>query len=149
MPRVLQSDLHWWEKGARPGWDGMGREGNCIVWSRRTAVKHNTWQSFKRDAMILAGYHLIGCDSKALWEFRREQGFRRSEKERKLGGGLVGGWKKKKRSVKRERGSLKDEKMKEAERVRGRKGMRETVAGEILYTCHSLPGSTIPVVEKC
>jgi len=26
--------------------------------------------------------------------------------------------------------------------------MRETVAGEILYTCHSLPGSTIPVVEK-
>lgn len=27
--------------------------------------------------------------------------------------------------------------------------MRESVAGEILYTCHSLPGSTIPVVEKC
>lgn len=27
--------------------------------------------------------------------------------------------------------------MKEAERARGRKGMRETIAEEILYTCHS------------
>lgn len=39
--------------------------------------------------------------------------------------------------------------MKEAERARGRIGTRETVAREILYTCHSLHGSTIPVVEKC
>lgn len=39
--------------------------------------------------------------------------------------------------------------MKEAERARGRKGTRETVAREILYTCHSLHGSAIPVVEKC
>lgn len=51
----------------------------------------------------------------------------------------------KRKSVRRKRGRLKDEKMK----ARGRKGTRETVAGEILYTCHSLPGSTIPVVEKC
>lgn len=68
------------------GRDRMEGELHCagLVWN-------NTWRSFKRDAMILAGYHLIGCDSKALWEFRGEQGFWRSEKERKLGGGLVKG----------------------------------------------------------
>lgn len=89
------------------------------MWSRRTGVKHNTWLSFKRDAMILAGYHLIGCDSKALWEFRGEQGFRRTEKERKLGVGLVGGWKKKKKKCKErtsESEGRKDERSRASER---------------------------------
>lgn len=69
----------------KEGWDGRG------IALCGTGVKHNTWLSFKRDAMILAGYHLIGCDNKALWEFRGEQEFRLSEKGRKLGGGLVKG----------------------------------------------------------
>ncbi len=141
----------WWTEGKRgPDRDGTGWEGNCIVWSRRTGVKHNTWLSFKRDAMIFAGYHLIGCDSKALWEFRGEQGFGRSEKERKLGGGLVGGVEKEKKTKCKERTRESEGRIdEEAEWAKGRKGMRETVAGEILYTCHFLPGSTIPVVEKC
>ncbi len=127
MPRVPQSVLHWWEnmvdrgeKGARQGW-----EGNFIVWSRRTGVKHNTWLSFKRDAMIFAGYHLIGCDSKALWEFRGEQGFGRSEKERKLGGGLVGGWKKKKKTKCKERTRESEGRKDERSRVSERKERNE------------------------
>ncbi len=76
-----------------------------------------------------------------VWALREREKIRRG-----IGWGVE---KEKKRSVKRERGSLKDEKMKEAEWARGRKGMRETVVGEILYTCHFLPGSTISVVEKC
>ncbi len=71
-----------------------------------------------------------------VWALREREKIRRG-----IGWGVE---KEKKRSVKRERGSLKDEKMKEAEWARGRKGMRETVVGEILYTCHFLPGSTIP-----
>jgi len=87
MPRVPQSVPCWQNNMAERG---LGWVGRGIVLCG-TGVKHNTWRSFKRDAMILAGYHLIGCDSKALWEFRGEQGFRLSEKERKLGGGLVKG----------------------------------------------------------
>lgn len=66
--------------------------------------------------MILAGYHLIGCDSKALWEFRGEQGFRRSEKERKLGGGLVGEKKTKCKERTREAEGRKDERSRASER---------------------------------